>query len=387
MTNIGRPECQPAALRRRADQWLAGHDAVLPAPPPDALARMRADGQRLGYPDFVADLVWGIGAAGILEGVFWEEFLAGVPGPVADAARRCVLLFCARTGELNAVVGFYPGEGALIRLDWALLLMWSWVLQHALSAMTESEHEGILTITVADPPADATVRALASLIWSFRQPSRGFRELDVPALTSARYTGERAFGKLLWFGEQFLIGHEVAHGLVRAGGLSEAPGVREAVHDWFDLDPATEDNWVSEISADAAALGWAAYAAGADAPMRGVAAAAGLVVMSFIGFLERSLVVSPAVPFPLDANSPASAFAGLRHPPAELRAAMLRDQAELFAGAITIAAPYQDAIDQLQSALMRSAGGRCIATAGTASWCGQERGPRGWLCAVHGSAG
>jgi hypothetical protein len=382
-----RPECQPEALRRRADQWLADHEAAISPPPPEALAKMQAEGRRLGYPERVADLVWGLGTGGILEGVFWEEFLAGLPGPVREAARRCVMLFAARTGELNAVVGFYPGEGALIRLDWSLLLMWSWVLQHALSAMTESERDGILTISVADPPAAGTVRALASLMWSFRQPSRGFRDIDVPALTSARYTGEPAFGKLLWFGEQFLIGHEVAHGLVRAGGLGEAPGVREAVHDWFDLDAATEDNWVSEISADAAALGWAAYAAGADAPMRGVAAAASLVVMSFIGFLERSLVVSPAVPFPLDADSPASAYAGLRHPPAELRTAMLHDQAELIASAVTIAAPYQDAIEQLQSALMRSAGGRCIATAGTAGWCARERGPRGWFCPVHGSAG
>jgi hypothetical protein len=108
--------------------------------------------------------------------------------------------------------------------------------------------------------------------------------------------------------------------------------------------------------------------------------------MSFIGLLERSLVVSPAVPFPLDADSPASAFAGLRHPPAELRAAMLHDQAELFAGAITIAAPYQDAIEQLRSALMGSADGRCVATGDTSGWCGQERGPRGWFCPVHGSA-
>ena len=378
-------ECDRAKLRRRARKWLDDHGATLRNPPAWALDVMRLEAAQLGYAPEVAEMVHALGVNGVLEGVVWDSFLAGLPAPVADACRRCIVMFCGRTGELNAVVSSHPGEGALIRIDWGVLLMWSDILRHALTLMTASEQDGLLRIRVSDPPNDATVRAVASLIWSFRQPSRGFRFVDVPPLTGDRYTGEPAFGKILSFGEDFLMGHEVAHGLVRTGHLGEAPGIRAQLRQWFRLNPEIENTWVSELSADLAGLNFVAQTASDDQAMAGVAVASCLIAMSFIGLLERTVVIRPNVELPLSADSQPEEFVGLIHPPAELRMSIIMDLAEQWPDAIRVAAPYQDAINQLLTALWRCSGGHCVAPIGDKDWCPAERGPRGWLCERHGA--
>jgi hypothetical protein len=385
-------ECDQAKLRGRARKWLDDHDATLHKPPAWASEAMRLEAAQLGYAPEVADIVHALGVNGVLEGIVWETFLAGLPSPVADACRRCIVMFCGRTGELNAVVSSHPGEGALIRMDWGVLLMWSDILRHALTLMSASEQDGKLTIRVSDPPDDETVRAAASLIWSFRQPSRGFRYADVPPLTRDRYTGEPAFGKILSFGEDFLMGHEVAHGLVRTGHIGEAPGIRAQLREWFRLKPEIENTWVSELSADLAGLNFVAQAASGDQAasvgqaMAGVAVAACLIAMSFIGLLERTVVLRPDVELPLSSDSQPEEFNGLIHPPAELRMSILMDLAEQqWPDAITVAAPYQDAINQLLTALWRCSEGHCVAPIGDQAWCPAERGPRGWLCERHGA--
>lgn len=378
-------ECDRAKLRRRARKWLDDHDATLRKPPGWALEVMRLEAAQLGYAPEVAEMVHALGVTGVLEGVVWDSFLAGLPAPVADVCRRCIVMFCGRTGELNAVVSSHPGEGALIRLDWGVLLMWSDILRHALTLMTASEQHGILRIRVSDPPDDATVRAVASLIWSFRQPRRGFRFVDVlPPLTRDRYTGEPAFGKILSFGEDFLIGHEVAHGLVRTGHIGEATGIRAQLRQWFRLKPEIENTWVNELSADLAGLNFVAQTASDDQAMAGVAVASCLIAMSFIGLLERTVVIRPNVELPLSSDSQPEEFAGLTHPPAELRMSILMDLAEQWPDAIRVAAPYQDAINQLLTALWRCSEGHCVAPIGVQAWCPAERGPRGWLCEQHG---
>lgn len=346
---------------------------------------MRREAAQLGYAPQVAEMVYALGVDGMLQGVVWESFLARLPAPVADACRRCIVMFCGRTGELNAVVSAHPGEGALIRLDWGVLLLWSDILRYAMTLMTASERDGIPRIVVADPPQDATVRAVASLIWSFRQPSRGLRYADIPLPTRDRYTGEPAFGKILSFGEDFLLGHEVAHGLVRTGHTGEAPGIRAQLRQDFRLTAETEDTWVSELSADLAGLHFVAQTESDDQAMAGVAVASCLIAMSFIGLLERTVVMRPDVELPLTSDSRPEEFDGLIHPPAELRMSILMDLAERWPGAATLAAPYQDAINQLLTALSRCSGGRCIAPIGDQAWCPAERGPRGWLCEQHGA--
>jgi hypothetical protein len=340
------------------------------------------EADRLGYSLAVVRAAQELGFRGAIESVLVPTFLDEIDERIADVIRSCVVVATGRSGRPHGTTTPYPGEGVLVFMDGSLLLMFADIIGHAVSLVTASTLDGRIRYVV-ESPDDSIIRAVASIIWSFRQPSRGFNAWDLPHIGTDPYSGEPAFGKFLWFGERFLIGHEFAHALFRLGQVREAPGIRKMIRGSVEIPREVEDDWVEELSADIIALNL--VAAAADEVRRPVAVASCLLAASFLGLLERTVAIPPWVPFPLAPTDVPVHLANLTtHPPEELRSHLLTEAAGQSKEAIEIASVYQSAVSAILIELFNASDGQCIAPLDGATWCANERGPSGWFCEEHG---
>jgi hypothetical protein len=314
-----------------------------------------------------------------------QEFLADLDPSLAEVLRNCVAIAVGRSGRPHGTETYFPDEGVIVFLDGAMLLMFADILGHAMSLVSATEQANETRLSVARPAA-ATIRAAASIIWSFRQPNRGFNLDNLPVIGTDPYRGEPAFGKFLWFGERFLLGHELWHALMDLGQASEAPGVRDLIRGSVEDIPETIlEDWVVELSADIGALNLVAMAT-PQPERKPVAVTACLIAMAFLHLLQRTVSLDPQVPYPLNPDDVAHHFQQLRtHPPAEMRIHALEQAAAHLNADIRLGTVYRHAIDAIAIGLDDLSSGCCIAPIGTNAWCGARRGPTGWFCQDHGS--
>lgn len=94
-----------------------------------------------------------------------------------------MLVVTGRTGQPDAFCEPRRGEGVLVVLDGALLLMFADVLGHALSLVTVTSAGNQVRFTV-DRPDPHTAYTLASLITAFFRPERGFDRRHLPAVAA-----------------------------------------------------------------------------------------------------------------------------------------------------------------------------------------------------------
>ncbi|MFF2550573.1 hypothetical protein ACFVUS_06210 [Nocardia sp. NPDC058058] len=374
------PGCQPESLRARAARLISDRGWAWPPASPLSDRDLAQECALLGVPLRVGELAnrsqFGLPEAlELLVSAFLDEIEHERP-ELARTLRDCVVVETGRSGRAHGTSTPYRGEGVVVFLDGAMLLMFADMLRHAMTLIGEAPGR-----VFVDAPGPGTVRAAARLLWAFRQPARGFERSDLPAAGHGRYNGAPAFGKLLWFGERFLIGHELAHALFRLGRLTATPGIRAMIDRiWPDLPAQVREDWAEELSADRFAR--TIVCGGVPELVRPVAAAACAVATAYLGVLERSTAIPSTVPLPIALEAIREhAHCFRTHPPAELRLELLVKSSGPDTPMMEL---YLAAMHTLRDALHQASNGNCIAPIDFDAWCANPRGPAGWLCDPHG---
>jgi hypothetical protein len=321
----------------------------------------------------------------VIEEVLVPEFIGALePAELREIAENCITVVTGRTGQPRAFSLRCRGEGVIVVLDGALLLMFADLLGHALSlfnTISAGNHDQL----DSDWPAAHTAHSLASLIAAFFQPGRGFDHRDLPVTAATGPGGLPVLGKFLEAGERFIVGHEIAHALTMLGQLGEVPGIRDLIRSSVGVAKAVEDRWVAELSADVTALDLVGSAAG-NLPGQRLAALAGCILaLENAAMLERVAIMPSSVPWPPDPSHPPDFTKMDTHPPVDLRLHIACAVAAQEPGAAELARPYRAAVVALLDGINEASGGKCIATTREpGGWCGRARASDGWFCGEHG---
>lgn len=376
------PGCQPELLRARAARLISDRGWAWPPAAPLSERELARECALLGVPPGVGQLAnraqFGVPEAlELLVSTFLTEIARRRP-ELARTLRDCVVVETGRSGRAHGTSTQYRNEGVVVFLDGAMLLMFADMVRHAMTLIGQAPGR-----VFVDPPESGTVRAAARLIWAFRQPARGFEHSDLPPAGDGWYSGAVAFGKLLWFGERFLIGHELAHALFRLERLAATPGIVTLIdRDFPDLPAQVREDWAEELSADRFARNL--VTAGVSQVARPVAFTACAVATAYLGILERSTAIPSNVPLPITPAAVREHRHCFRtHPPAELRLELLV-KARGSGADVGMTELYLAAMHALRDALHQASNGKCIVPIDFDAWCANPRGPAGWLCEAHG---
>jgi hypothetical protein len=326
-----------------------------------------------------------LGLAQVIEEVLVPEFMAALkPAELREIAENCIRVVTGRTGQPRAFSHPYRGEGVVVVLDGALLLIFFDLLGHALSlvnAISVDNHDQLHSHW----PTAHTAHSLASLISAFFQPWRGFDHRDLPVIAATGPGGLPPLRKFLEAGERFIVGHEIAHALTILGQLGEEPGVRDLIRSSAGVAKAVEDRWVAELSADVTALRLVESAAGNLPGQRSVGLAGCILALMNYAMLERVAIMPSSVPWPPDPSYPPDFTKMSTHPPVDLRLHIVCSVAAQEPGAVELARPYQMAVVALLDGINKASGRKCIATMREPyGWCGRARALDGWFCQAHG---